>query len=233
MVPPAGPGVEAPAADALARIAHDLRSPLTVIRGLCHMLQGEAPRAERLRRLRLIDGEVERLSQGLERLIAPCPSPAATVALRPLVVRAAARHRAVGRSRGVVVSARVTTAASEVRGDLPELARALDNLIDNAVRHSPDGGRVRISLTRRRDELHLTVRDEGPGVTAADRERIFAPGERGSRPVGSGHGLGLSIAREIAQRHGGRLELSPLGPGARFRIVLTALDAGSPARGAA
>lgn len=209
-------------AESLTRVVHDLRSPLTVIRGLCFALGRDEPRPDRRRQLELIDAEVERLTRGLARLVSP---PSAAPASTPMCLVAAtaaavARHRelaAAGRV-GITVRAHATAAPVDVPGDA--LDRVLDNLLANAVRHSPAGGAIRLAVRVRGARASLTVRDQGAGVPARDRERIFLPGERGSAPCGDGQGLGLAICRDIAERHGGALDLEPLGPGAAFRLSL-------------
>lgn len=225
MTPPVVLGGER---EALARVVHDLRSPLTVIRGLLFTLQREDPEPRRRRHLELIDGEVDRLTRGLEALLAP-PSPATAVGcLAAAAAAAVERHRPAAAARGVAVTARARSAAAPVRADLDALARILDNLIGNAVRHSPPGGEVRLTLRCGARSASLTVRDQGAGVPAEDRQRIFTAGERGTAPRGSGRGLGLAICRELAHRHGGRLELASAGPGAAFRLTLPRADAAAP-----
>lgn len=94
-----------------------------------------------------------------------------------------------------------------VQGNLNYLAQALENLLRNAIRHSPDNGVVRLDGQREGGYWRLWLQDEGAGVADADLERIFAPFSRleGSRPGDGGFGLGLSIARSAIQRQGGTL----------------------------
>jgi signal transduction histidine kinase len=92
---------------------------------------------------------------------------------------------------------------------------------------------VRITAARRAGWGEVRVADDGPGVPVADRERIFRPGERGSAPRGDGRGLGLAIARELAEHHGGRLTLDAVGRGATFRLALPLREAARGDRGAA
>jgi two-component system osmolarity sensor histidine kinase EnvZ len=98
--------------------------------------------------------------------------------------------------------------------------RMLANLIDNAVKH---GARVRVTLGLGRDHVEIVIDDDGPGIPAADCERVFEPFYRGdgARRAAGGVGMGLTIARDVALAHGGGIELetSPLG-GLRCRVVL-------------
>lgn len=216
-----------PSPDTLARAVHDMRSPLTVIRGLCDVI-GRDDLPPRVRRgLRAIDGEVTRLATALDGLTgrrAPRPE---VVDLARVAAAAAMRFRWAADQRGVALTVRAAGPVP-VAGDADELARILDNLLGNALRHGRAGGRVRVRALVRDGWAHLCVRDDGPGVPAGDREAIFLPGNRGSRPVGHGQGLGLAIAREIAERHGGVLALDRVGAGACFRLVLPLRCDGGP-----
>jgi two-component system sensor histidine kinase GlrK len=209
------------APEAMARAVHDLYGPLTVIRGLCATLGRDEPRADRRRGLELIDGEALRLAAGLEGLVASAPARhSRRVALAALAAEAVERHAAVAAARGVRLTLRLLGDTVEVEAHAPSLERALDNLIHNGLRHSPEGGELAVRVSGARGWAHLRVRDDGPGIAPGDRRRIFQAGERGSAPRGRGKGLGLAIAREIAEAHGGRLTLDPRGPGACFRLSL-------------
>ncbi|MDP9167900.1 MAG: HAMP domain-containing histidine kinase, partial [Actinomycetota bacterium] len=112
-----------------------------------------------------------------------------------------------------------------VPADPVRVAQILANLLDNARRYTPAGGRVTVHVERRDDGAHLTVTDTGPGIAAADRERVFDRLVRldpsRNRDHG-GAGLGLSIARALARAHGGDLTCEPQDGGARFRVTLPA-----------
>jgi signal transduction histidine kinase len=113
---------------------------------------------------------------------------------------------------------------AEVRGDADALRRALRNLVENAVKYTPAGGKVELSLTRERDAVILAVEDSGIGIEPADLERIFEPfvrlDEARSRATG-GTGLGLAIARGVALAHGGTLTAqSTPKSGSRFTLRL-------------
>lgn len=86
------------------------------------------------------------------------------------------------------------------------------NLIDNALRHTPPGGRVDLSLFRQNDAVILEVADTGPGIPASEIDRIFEPFFRGSRSRGDGTGLGLSIVRRVAERCHGSIRLENTRP---------------------
>jgi signal transduction histidine kinase len=111
-----------------------------------------------------------------------------------------------------------------VRGNLNTLAQALENILRNAIRHSPTGGCVRLDGQRDGDYWHLWLEDQGGGVAECDLQRIFDPFTRldGSRPGNGGFGLGLSIARNAVQRQGGCLWAENAGAGLRLNMRLLA-----------
>ncbi|MFU2329642.1 histidine kinase sensor domain-containing protein [Pseudomonas sp. NFX98] len=111
-----------------------------------------------------------------------------------------------------------------VRGNLNTLAQALENMLRNAIRHSPAGGIVALGGRREGKFWHLWLEDQGGGVDEADLERIFLPFTRldGSRPGNGGFGLGLSIARNAVKRQGGKLWAQNTGSGLRMNMRLLA-----------
>ncbi|MFF7708729.1 histidine kinase sensor domain-containing protein [Pseudomonas sp. NPDC007930] len=112
-----------------------------------------------------------------------------------------------------------------VRGELNGLAQALENILRNAIRHSPAGGVIHFSATPQGEQWQLSLQDQGGGVAEPHLERIFAPFIRldGARPGDGGFGLGLSIARNAVQRQGGRLWAGNVARGLRVTIELPGL----------
>lgn len=107
--------------------------------------------------------------------------------------------------------------------DREKILTVIDNLISNAVKYTPKGGNIHITLAREGERMLLDVADDGPGIAAADRERLYEPFFRGSGIHDgriSGSGLGLSIAREYLDAHGGEITLLPSARGAHFRVSL-------------
>jgi heavy metal sensor kinase len=138
-------------------------------------------------------------------------------------VRQIADRRAVKVELGQVVEA-------PFHGDADLLGRLLLNLLDNAIKHSPDGGRVEVGMTRRNGDYAITVVDQGSGIPTDAHDRVFerffrvdTARSRSENSTTSGAGLGLAIARRIAEVHGGRLELAESRPGrTEFRLTLPA-----------
>jgi two-component system sensor histidine kinase GlrK len=111
----------------------------------------------------------------------------------------------------------------ELTVDPEKLGAALANLLSNAIRFSPPGSTIRLALGSLEGRARIDIRDQGPGVALADRERVFEPffrGERQPQNAVRGTGIGLSIVQEYIAAHGGRVVLLDDGPGAHFRIEL-------------
>jgi signal transduction histidine kinase len=198
-------------------LAHELRSPVAALGAIAEAYAGgtdESGAARRARLLELADSAVA----AIERLLVD----AAPASLRREDVDVAALVRDAAEAavlRGANVTAE-TPAGLVVDGDAARLRQALDNLIGNAVGHSPAGGLVTVSVRDSGGLVEIDVRDEGEGLDPADMERVFEPGVRltSARP---GQGLGLAIVKAIAEAHGGTVtvESSP-GRGATFTLAL-------------
>jgi heavy metal sensor kinase len=213
-----------------ADAAHELRTPLAALRGGIEVALRGARSPEEYRRV-LVSSleEVERLIRLSEDLLllsrsAAGPEPArAPVELEPLLLEVFDAGARLGQAAGV--SVRVETAVPvSVRGEANALRRALLNLVENAIKYTPAGGKVELALVPDDGWAVVTVSDTGIGVAPADVERIFEPFVRldtaRTRDTG-GAGLGLAIARSIVVAHGGTLGVeSRPGEGSRFTIRL-------------
>lgn len=203
-----------------ARLAHDVRGGLTVIRGQCSSVARARSDVRRRAALRAIDAEVDRLVATLERhMHAGRPAPE-LIATARLVSDAALRHGPRAAGRDIALCAQVAPATGLVRARPAELEVALDNLLENALRHCAPGGVILLVATVAAGEQVVRVANDGDPVPAAERERVFLPGHRGRRARGAGAGLGLAIARDAVIDNGGRLELEPAARGCAFRITL-------------
>lgn len=141
--------------------------------------------------------------------------------LRQLVEEQVEDQRLRWQARQLTVSVHGRCPALPLDG--PKIASALGNLLSNAIRFSPVGGRIDINLSQADGRVVLDIRDEGAGIAPEDRDRVFEPFFRGTRqPVDApkGSGIGLSIVQEYIQAHGGRMTLQPSERGAHFRIEL-------------
>ena len=237
----------------VADAAHELRSPLTALKLQAQVLRrlSEPPAdagalsvspADRAAALDALVAGVDRASRLVEQLLtlarsepgAPAPT-AQPVALAALLRQVLADHAAaLAAARGSQIELLVDDApgAAEpapvitVAGDPAALAVLVRNLVDNALRYTPAGGQVRLTLSSPPTGPLLTVDDNGPGIPEAERERVFERFVRGAAAAdAAGSGLGLAIVRSIAQRHGASVVLgeSPLG-GLRVAVQFAALS---------
>jgi two-component system sensor histidine kinase BaeS len=197
----------------LAVLAHEVRSPVAALVAIAEAY----PAADDVRRRRLLELAGAAVAS-LERLLADA-APASLRLERLDAGRLAVDAAEIATLGGTLVVAEAE-AGLEVEGDPDRLRQALDNLIVNAIGHSPAGGTVTVTARRRGGSVVIAVADEGDGIASDDLARVFEPGVRltATRP---GSGLGLAVVRTIAQAHGGEIELeSSPGQGATFRLVL-------------
>ncbi|MGK5048740.1 HAMP domain-containing sensor histidine kinase [Janthinobacterium sp. GB4P2] len=195
-------------------VSHELRSPLARLQaaiGLAHQqpdkMDASMQRIEReSERMDKLIGELLTLS----RLEAGAGSPLSEdVGIADLLhdIMEDARYEAKARQVGIAMAGDAAIADAAVTGRPELLARAVENVVRNAVKHSPDGGTVEVNLSRQHDWLRIAVLDRGPGVAGADLANIFQPFFRASHTQHStdGHGLGLAIAQHVISAHGGRI----------------------------
>ena len=218
----------------LADVSHELMTPLTAMRGYLETLaipELTADPAARERYLRIVTEETLRLEAIVGDLLdlarlegGGAPLELRSVPLTPLFARLLERHEVGTAARGIRLETAIEPGAGQVQGDERRLEQALQNLVANAVRHTPDGGTVQVTAAKRNGTVRLRVQDSGPGISAEHLPLVFdrfykADASRASDSSGSG--LGLSIVKAIVERHGGRVMASnaPDG-GARFDIEL-------------
>ena len=221
--------------DMVSTISHELRTPLTSVQGYLEMIAGEdfgALSAEQKRMIDIAIRNAVRLEEFvgdllmLARLDATELDPIEHLPVEVTAVVAAAVETvgdAVARRGHVLLFDRPDERLT-VSGDAAHLKRALDSLLANAVKYTPDGGRITVTVQRCGDGVELAVADNGVGIDANEvallGSRFFRGRDAHRRAVG-GTGLGLAITKTIAERHGGemRVESAP-GQGSRFAIVV-------------
>jgi two-component system OmpR family sensor kinase len=218
----------------VADASHELRTPLTVIRGQLEVLAAHSePSAQEVRRVeRLVQAEIARMSRLVDDLLLLANSEQ-TQFLRIESIDLAPFIGALWDGVSLVADRRFELGplpAGTLRADPDRLAQALRNLIDNAVAHTtPTRGLVRLLVTTNGQHVRFTVEDDGPGISAGQRERIFdrlhRTDDARDRATG-GSGLGLAIVRAIAEAHRGAVDAgeSPEG-GARMRLELPGFSA--------
>lgn len=226
--------------DFVANASHELKTPVASIVALVETLRDAAasdPEAGP-RFLEHLEGEAVRLSRlvndllDLSRLEGELPE-REPVPLHEVVAEECERLRGRAEAAGLrlILDARADAWVQGSRSDLGLLA---NNLLDNAIRHSPDGGEVRAAVETRDGTVELRVSDTGLGIPSRDLDRIFERFYRvdpGRSRTSGGTGLGLSIVKHVAETHGGEVEVrSVLGAGSTFvvRLPLLATEAADP-----
>ena len=215
--------------DLVANLAHELRTPLAGARAIAETFQvaAEAP-AERDRFLRLLSDEIERMSRLVERMlllarIESGDEPIELEAISPaeLLERAAARVAPVAAQRSIRVDIE-EAASTPVEANREHVGEVLANLLDNALRHSPDDSRIVLAALDGGGDVRFEVRDEGSGILPSERERVFERFYTGddARGTGGGAGLGLAITRQLVHRLGGRIWVADRSPGATVCFTL-------------
>jgi signal transduction histidine kinase len=219
--------------DFLADVSHELRTPLAAIRMNVELLQGRAgdepaTRAEFLetsrQQLDRMDWlahnllELSKLESGLLRLDLRPED------LRSTVESAFEQADPAAKRRGVDLELHLPSSPVRIRHDPQRIGQVVANLVGNAIKFTPRGGRVTVELEAARDGARLQVRDTGVGIDTAEIPHIFERFYRGSRANearGSGSGLGLAIVKSIVDMHGGRIAVeSRVGAGSTFTVTL-------------
>lgn len=216
--------------EVLAVVAHDLRNPLNVVLTCSTFLQefmaGMEPRAgQQLQLIQRAAGQMNRLIQDLLE-VAGMEAGLISVELReeavaPLLRSACLAMQNVAAAKQVELSCVLEEALPSVRADRDRIDQVLANLIGNAVRFTPEGGRIRVSARRDHEHVRFSVEDSGAGIAAADLPHVFDRFWQAKRSRQGGAGLGLAIARGIVTTHGGEMwaESEP-GDGSKFFFTL-------------
>jgi signal transduction histidine kinase len=221
----------------LAAAAHDLRNPLATIQAAGEVLERAAERPASVGREQLARcaEHILAATRRMARLLNGFLDVAHLQVGRPLELErgradlAELVRQVVAEQQQVTARHRIAFLGPEtlpVDVDGPRLQRALENILGNAIKYSPDGGEVSVRLQARGPEVLLSIEDRGIGIPPADLERIFGRFERGANVAGrfSGTGIGLAIARQIVEQHGGSLSVtSEVGQGSAFTLHFPSL----------
>ena len=215
-------------------VSHELRTPLTSIRGYVELLldEGERLTADQRRFLEIVDRNSARLLELVADLLFLAHIEAGklviavgTVDLNRVVEECVEASSPVAAARGIRLSAHLDP-VPPVQGDRARLAQVLDNLVSNAVKFTPGGGRVDVRLTAERETAVLEVEDTGLGIPADEQGQLFERFFRSSKATENaipGTGLGLTITKAIIDRHGGLIEVDSaenVGTTVRVRLPL-------------
>jgi two-component system, OmpR family, phosphate regulon sensor histidine kinase PhoR len=230
--------VEEMRADFVANASHELRTPLAALLGFIETLQGTAKDdpAARSKFLGIMQAQATRMARLIDDLLSLSRielnahlQPNTPVALVPIVRQVVDGLQTLARDRGVEINVAVPADELMVLGDRDELIRALENLVENALKYGAGGKRVDITASRWQtraggSEARIAVRDYGPGIPSEHlprlTERFYRVDVADSRSQG-GTGLGLALVKHVLNRHAGRLTIeSTLGEGATFAMHL-------------
>lgn len=222
--------------EVLGIVSHDLRNPISAI-GMCaRALEAQPPgdeAAELARMIRRSTAWMQHIIRDLldvtaieARRLAVDPAPTTATAIVDAVL---AIHAPIAGERELVLTTEVTPALPPLHVDPDRMVQAVGNLLGNAIRFTPRGGRVALAVTCAPGGVAFTVTDAGPGIPAADLPHLFDRFWQARATRRGGAGLGLAIARGIAEAHGGCIEVrSTVGEGSRFALVLpTGSEAGT------
>lgn len=214
-------------------VAHELRTPIATLTGYLEGLEDGVikPSDATWKLLRSETSRLSRLVNDLQELwraeARQLPLSLTTIDVETEVLAAAQRFATQAQEQGVEVRSTVEPRLPAVRADAERLGQIVDNFLSNAIRYSPRGSVVTLSASQERDRVAVSVTDQGPGLTEDQLERVFERFYRvdtsRSRALG-GSGIGLTIARAVAEAMGGRVEAHSEGQGrgTTFRVILPA-----------
>ncbi|MFL5611940.1 MAG: ATP-binding protein [Gemmatimonadaceae bacterium] len=222
--------LEAVRRDFVANVSHELRTPLTIVGGFAETLQDpDIPAERRAEFARMIYSNTQRMQRIVDELLdlsriesgywKPHPQP---VRVADVATEIFGRIATASGRKGISFETRIDSGADVVYADRTALEQILVNLVENAVRHTPDGGRITIETEAARNGSIVLVRDTGSGIPPEHLPRIFERFYRAdagrSREAG-GTGLGLAIVKHLVEAHGGYVTAeSVLGSGTVIRI---------------
>jgi len=216
--------------DFVADAAHELRTPLTALKLQLQLAERAEPGAAQAAAFARLHRRLDRATHLVAQLLALARQEPALeetareeLDLAQLAQEVVAEYDALAEGRTIDLGVEVESAAS-VRGQRDGLRAMLGNLVDNALRYTPAGGRVDVIVATEAQHATLRVIDTGPGIPPDQRERVFDRFHRGGDPETPGTGLGLAIVKRVAERHGATLRLQdgPGGRGLEVRVVFAA-----------
>jgi len=214
-----------------ADASHELQTPLTILRGEVEIaLRAERSPDEYVKVMRSALEEIERISLLVEGLLLLARSDAGVLRMdrKPLdpmtlIEDVLGRLGPMARAKSIALSLG-SMEPMELQGDLVHLRRLLFNLVDNAIKYTPPGGTIRVSMEKRDEWAVLSVEDSGIGIAAEEQRKVFQRFYRSAEARSGGQGgsgLGLAIVKSIAEAHEGRVEIeSAQGLGSIFRVFL-------------
>lgn len=226
--------------DVIALVSHEMRTPLTAIQGMTELLAHyDMDPARRKEISSAINGEVKRLASMITEYldITRLESGATSLRKTPVKVdsvlqRVVLMLEPVAEQRGIRIAFAPSPSLPVLIADADLLGRAVENLVSNAIKYSPDGTQIVISAAREQDGIAISVADQGYGIPEADLARVFEKFYRVPRVEDAGvpgTGLGLALVREIAELHGGTVSVtSKVNQSSTFTLRIPFGDASRP-----
>jgi signal transduction histidine kinase/DNA-binding NarL/FixJ family response regulator len=220
----------------LGVVAHDLRNPLSTIRLAAELLLELVPDATHRKHLATLHRSALRMNELIQDLmeVSRIESGALTLATRPekvsaLLGEAGSMLRPLAQAHGLSMETRVDDEGGAVLGDSRRLLQVISNLVGNAIKFTPEGGRIDVHATPTGGEVRFAVTDTGPGIPPEQLPHVFGRFWQANRGDRRGIGLGLSIARGIVEAHGGRIWVeSELGKGSTFYFTVPMAEVPAP-----
>ena len=216
--------------EVLAIVSHDLRNPLnTISMGAAALADFASDEASRAKYIQMVQRAIQRMNRLIEDLmdvvrleggqkLALDPRP---LDLAPLLTEMCESFRAQAAPRNQTLVCETAPGLPPVLADRDRLAQVLTNLVGNALKFTPEGGRISLRAEEAEDSVRITVEDTGPGIAPDDLPRIFDPYWQAGRTARLGAGLGLTIAKGIVEGHGGSITvMSKPGEGTTFTFTL-------------
>jgi signal transduction histidine kinase len=210
-----------------ADIAHDLRNPLTVIGGYLESLQDGKlkPTPERFQ---IMQAEVEHLQHLVDdlRILSLADAGELSIHKQPVIIKellekTALTYQHQAQELGIQIQVDIESSLPEIQIDLERMEQVLGNLVSNALRYTPEGGKISLSAKQAKGSLIVSIKDNGSGIPSEILPYIFERSYRGdSSRSGNESGLGLAIARSIVELHGGIIRAESSGSGTEFFITL-------------
>ncbi len=215
----------------IAHISHELKTPLSSIKEGAGLLRDELVgpmNSSQKDVVAILDKNSNKLQRLIENILdfnmsqaRKTPMEMSELRLDEIIRSVVSDHKNALLARQVTVD--MALASITIKGDNAQLKTVFDNLVSNAVKFTPDRGKIRLRLKTEEQKAIFLVEDSGAGIDKEDRSRIFSPffqGKEAKKAIVKGSGLGLAIAREYVQNHGGSVRLLSSETGARFSVVL-------------
>ena len=207
-----------------ADAAHELRTPITALRIQLNLIEQAKSTLEREQAINTLKGGIDRSEQLISQLLTlartePNSQSREVSSINLLSLIKECIEGLLPQAHEKLIDLGLQPSEEiKVIGDRHEIKVLINNIMENAIRYTPNHGKVDIALFSNAEDIVLEIKDNGPGIPNDDFERVFERFYRGENLNVNGAGLGLSIVREIANQHDARIELLNLNPGFSFRV---------------